>query len=274
MDDYSDWTGRRFTRSEPITERLIAHFKVTLAGTLAEAAVPVGLHWCLVPDAVTPDLLGRDSHPRPGLFLPALPLPRRMWAGGELMFHGAFAPDELVTRETVIEDVRFREGRSGRLGFVTLRHRYRVAEALRLEERQDIVYREEPRPGTAPTAHPAEDWPGAHTWQITPDPTLLFRFSALTFNGHRIHYDHPYATGVEGYPGLVVHGPLQAVWMMNLATHLAGRLPARFSYRGLSPLICGAPVAIEARPEEGGIELRVRRMADGVATMAARADLS
>ena len=91
MDDYSDWIGRRFTREEPITRRLIDHFRVTLAGTLAEAEVPLGLHWCLAPDAVAPDLLGRDCHPRPGLFLPALPLPRRMWAGGELMFHAPFA---------------------------------------------------------------------------------------------------------------------------------------------------------------------------------------
>jgi 3-methylfumaryl-CoA hydratase len=273
MTDYANWIGRSFTRQEPITDRLIDHFRVTLAGTLAEAPVPVGLHWCLVPDAVTPDLLGRDCHPKPGLFLPALPLPRRMWAGGEVVFHTPFAPGDMVARETTVEDVRFKEGRSGRLGFVTLRHAYRVAGALRLDERQDIVYREDPKPGAAVTPPRAEDWPGATAWQITPDPTLLFRFSALTFNGHRIHYDHPYATRVEGYAGLVVHGPMQAVWMMNLATHLAGRLPARFTYRGLNPLICGAAVVIEARETEGSLDLRVRRGADGVATMAARAEM-
>lgn len=273
MDDYSDWIGRRFTREEPITRRLIDHFRVTLAGTLAEAEVPLGLHWCLAPDAVAPDLLGRDCHPRPGLFLPALPLPRRMWAGGELMFHAPFAAGDAVTRETVIEDVTFKQGRSGRLGFVTVRHFYRVADAPRVTERQDIVYREDPKPGTAQTPPPAEPWPGATAWHLTPDPTLLFRFSALTFNGHRIHYDHPYATQVEGYAGLVVHGPMQAVWMLNLAAHRLGRLPARFTYRGLSPLICGAAVAIEAREAEGALDLRVRRAADGVATMAGRAEM-
>lgn len=272
MSGFEDWIGRSYARSEPVSARLIDQFRATLHGYLARADVPTGLHWCLAPDVVEPARLGRDCHPKTGIFLPALPLPRRMWAGGELAFHGAFAPGDLVTRATTIEDVAFKEGRSGRLGFVTQRHVYSVGGAPRLTERQDIVYRDDSVPGTARPPEPAEDWPYATTWHITPDPTLLFRFSALTFNGHRIHYDYPYATEVEGYEGLVVHGPMQAVWMLNLATHLMGHLPARFSYRGLSPLICGAPVAIEARAATGGLELRVRREADGVATMAARAD--
>ena len=177
-----------------------------------------------------------------------------------------------MTRETTIDDVTFKEGRSGKLGFVTQRHVYSVGGTARLTERQDIVYREDPKPGQAKAPEPAEEWTNATAWQITPDSTLLFRFSSLTFNGHRIHYDHPYATGVEGYEGLVVHGPMQAVWMMNLATHILGRLPTRFTYRGLTPLICNLPVAIEAREAEGGLDLRVRRMGDGVATMAARAE--
>jgi len=273
MNDYSDWIGWGYTRSEPITDRLTAQFRATLAGYLARADVPVGLHWCLVPDVVEPDRLGRDCHPQTGIFLPALPLPRRMWAGGEVEFHVPFQADDLVTRETVIADVAFKEGRSGRLGFVTQRHTYNVAGEPRLTERQDIVYREDPKPGQARTPDRAEDWPGTTAWHLTPDPTLLFRFSALTFNGHRIHYDHPYATQVEGYEGLVVHGPMQAVWMMNLAVHAANRTVRRFAYRGLSPLICGTPVAIEAREAEGGLDLRVRRVTDGVATMEGRADL-
>lgn len=274
MSDYSDWIGWGYTRSEPVSERLITQFRATLAGCLAEAEVPVGLHWCLAPDAVEPDKLGRDCHPRTGLFLPALPLPRRMWAGGELELHTPFLRDDLVSRETVIADVAFKEGRSGRLGFVTQRHTYTVAGATRLTERQDIVYREDPGPGQVRTPEPAEDWPGATAWHLTPDPTLLFRFSALTFNGHRIHYDHPYATQVEGYAGLVVHGPMQAVWMMNLAVHVATRTVRRFSYRGRTPLICGLPVAIESREAEGGLDLRVRRVTDGVVTMEGRAELT
>lgn len=272
MNDYADWIGRSYSRSEPISERLVREYRATLAGTLAEAEMPVGLHWCLVPDTVTPDQLGRDCHPKTGIFLPALPLPRRMWAGGEIEFHAPFAPGDLVTRETTIDDVTFKEGRSGKLGFVTQRHVYSVGETARLTERQDIVYREDPKPGQTKAPEPAEAWPEATAWQITPDSTLLFRFSSLTFNGHRIHYDHPYATGVEGYEGLVVHGPMQAVWMMNLATHILGRLPTRFTYRGLTPLICNLAVSIEAREAQGGLDLRVRRSGDGVATMAARAE--
>ncbi|WP_297777247.1 MaoC family dehydratase N-terminal domain-containing protein [uncultured Roseovarius sp.] len=272
MNDYADWIGRSYSRSEPISARLVREYRATLAGTLAEVDMPVGLHWCLVPDTVTPDQLGRDCHPKTGIFLPALPLPRRMWAGGEIEFHAPFAAGDLVTRETTIDDVTFKDGRSGKLGFVTQRHVYSADGAARLTERQDIVYREDAKPGQAKTPEAAEEWPGATAWQITPDSTLLFRFSSLTFNGHRIHYDHPYATGVEGYEGLVVHGPMQAVWMMNLATHFLGHLPTRFTYRGLTPLICNLPVAIEARQTDGGLDLRVRRTGDGVATMAARAE--
>jgi len=273
MNEYSEWIGWGYDRSEPVSDRLVAQFRATLAGYLAEAEVPHGLHWCLAPDAVEPARLGRDSHPRPGIFLPELPLPRRMWAGGELHLHAPFAPGDLVTRHTEIADVAFKQGRSGRLGFVTQRHVYATGGDARITERQDIVYREDPGPGETRAPEPAEDWPGASGWQVTPDPTLLFRFSALTFNGHRIHYDLPYATEVEGYEGLVVHGPLQAVWMLNLAVHASNRPVRRFAYRGLSPLICGAPVSIEARDAGGGLELRVRRETDGVATMAARADL-
>ncbi|MFB9149815.1 FAS1-like dehydratase domain-containing protein [Roseovarius ramblicola] len=273
MNDFSDWIGWGYTRSEPVSERLIAQFRATLAGYLAEAEVPVGLHWCLVPDVVEPAHLGRDCHPKPGIFLPALPLPRRMWAGGELEFHEPFQVDDVVERETVIEGVTFKQGRSGRLGFVSQRHVYKAGGAPRLTERQDIVYREDPTPGQARPPAPAEEWPGAEAWHLTPDPTLLFRFSALTFNGHRIHYDHPYATQVEGYEGLVVHGPMQAVWMMNLAVQAANRTVRRFSYRGRTPLICSAEVAIESRARDGGMDLRVRHVADGVVTMEGRAAL-
>ena len=274
MGDYDDWIGWGYDRSEPVTERLIAQFRATLAGTLAAAEVPAGLHWCLAPDVVAPRHLGRDSHPKPGMVLPALPLPRRMWAGGALCFHAPLAPGDMVTRHTVIDDVTFKQGRSGRLGFVTQRHVYSVDGAARITERQDIVYREDPGPGPARAPDRAAEWPGAQAWHVTPDPTLLFRFSALIFNGHRIHYDHPYATQVEGYAGLVVHGPLQAVWMLNLAAHLMGHLPARFSYRGLDPLICNVPVAIEATEAADGLDLRVRRETDGVTTMAARAEVA
>ena len=271
MGEHDDWIGRKTSRTEPITARMVQQFHATLAGTRGPGAVLPGFHWCLAPDVVEPQDFGRDGHPRTGLFLPPLPLPLRMWAGGTVTFHAPFEPGDIVTRDSKIADVAFKTGRSGRLGFVTVEHAYTVNDRPRISERQDIVYRD-PAPTGLRAAPRAEDWTPLRSWSITPTSTLLFRFSALTFNGHRIHYDHPYATQVEGYDGLVVHGPLQSVWMLNLAAEVLGRSPARFSYRGLTPLICDTPVTIEARLAEGGLDLRVRRDGDGVTTMQARAE--
>ncbi|MDR0807727.1 MAG: MaoC family dehydratase N-terminal domain-containing protein [Gemmobacter sp.] len=269
--DYRDWMGRSWIRSDVVSDRLIAEYRATFPGLLGPGEVPSGLHWALAPDLAEPGMLGLDGHPRPGLFVPALPLPRRMWAGGEITLHGPLSPGERVERETTVTDITFKQGATGLLGFVTLRHVLTVAGRPRLEERQDLVYRGNPESG-APTSRPpgADPWDVVRTWTVTPDPVLLFRYSALTFNGHRIHYDLPYATGIEGYAGLVVHGPMQAVWMLNLAGHMLGRPPTQFRYRGLSPLICGIPVHIEAAEMAGEIALRVRRE-DGGVTMQATA---
>ena len=269
--DYADWIGRRSDHSDSITSQKLAQLRVTLGQACGPSRVPGGMQWCIAPDLARAEDLGRDGHPRPGLVLPKLPLPRRMWAGGELHVHSAFEEGDAVTRVTTIRDVTFKQGRSGPLGFVTVDHRYEVSGELRLSERQDIVYREDPKPGARSLLQPAEEWSVVASWQIVPDATLLFRFSALTFNGHRIHYDHPYATGVEGYDGLVVHGPLQATWMQNLAAECFGHLPSRFAYRGLTPLVAGIPIRVEAREAPGGLGLRVRRETDGVVTMQAEA---
>lgn len=270
--DFADWIGRTAERAEPITERLIVQFEAALAGCLAPTGVPLGLNWCLCADAEAPDRLGRDGHPRTGIFLPPLPLPRRMWAGGELCFHGAFRPGDSVMRASTIEQIACKGGKTGPLGFVTLRHRYSVGGRLILDERQDIVYREDPTPGAAAPPLPQVPDLGEPRERLglTPDPVLLFRFSALTFNGHRIHYDHPYATGVEGYDGLVVHGPLQAVLMLNLAARVLGRTPPLFSYRGLSPLTAGKPISVEAHDgPDGSLDFRVR-IEGGPVTMTGR----
>lgn len=271
MSDLSSWIGHHSRACETITERQVAQLRTTLTGTLSPEPVPPGLHWCLMPELAGPQDLGRDGHPRKGLYTPDLGLARRMWAGGELAFAGRLRAGDNVTRDSIVADISFKTGSTGQLGFVTLRHLWSVGGQTRITERQDVVYREDPKPGNAPAPVRADDWPDATRWHITPDPVLLFRYSAQTFNGHRIHYDHPYATGVEGYGGLVVHGPLQAVWMLNLATQMLGTLPATFRYRGVSPLICGTAVAIEARQTADGLGLRVRREDDGVVTMQATA---
>jgi 3-methylfumaryl-CoA hydratase len=271
MSSYQDWIGRRTERTESVTERQLGQFRATLAGMLAPDPVPPGFHWCLAPDIAQPADLGRDGHPRAGLFMPTLPLPRRMWAGGEVAFIGALAPHDTVTRTSTIADITFKRGSTGQLGFVTVDHTYSVSGTTRIIERQDIVYREDAKRGIAvPSPHPAEHWAVEHRWRVTPDTVLLFRYSALTFNGHRIHYDQAYATSVEGYSGLVVHGPMQATWMMNLASTILGCAPSRFLYRGSAPLICHTPVSVEARIEGSAIALRVRRD-DGVVTAQANA---
>ena len=270
-DDWQGWVGFRRELHDLVTERMVAEFRVVLTGAQGPGAVPPGFHWCLCPDIAPPAELGRDGHPAPGRFLPKLPLPRRMWAGGEIRFGRPFAVGDRVSRTSTIADVTFKEGRSGRLGFVAVDHDYRVDGEVVLSERQNLVYREDPKSGEAPPPERAPDWAPLATFHASPDATLLFRYSAITFNGHRIHYDHPYATAVEGYDGLVVHGPLQAIYMQNLAASILGDLPATFRYRGLAPLTVGHPITVEAREDEEGLALRVRRDGDGVVTMAASA---
>lgn len=272
-DDWGDWIGRPRQATDRITPRLIAEYDAVLSQTRGPGPVPAGFHWCLAPEIFGPAELGRDGHPKTGLFLPNLPLPRRMWAGGSVTHQSALEIGDDVQRKSTISDVTFKQGRSGRLGFVTVDHVYSVRGTMRISDRQNIVYREDPDPDISPPQEPpGEDWDRIASWCLTPDPTLLFRYSAVTFNGHRIHYDAPYATGVEGYAGLVVHGPLQSSWMLNLAGMVFGRLPGHFDYRGLSPLIAGVPVCIEAKSAEGGaLDLRVRRKTDGVVTMQGRA---
>lgn len=275
MSDYDAWIGRESLREDRITDRMLTEFRATLDGLIGPGDVPPGFHWCLSPEAEAPDRLGRDGHPRPGLHLPELPLPRRMWAGGEIETIGLLAPGDVVEKRSIVRDVKFKTGRSGNLGFVEIDHSYSVGGATRIRERQDLVYREDPSPDRpVPEPQQPADWDVIDSWTVSPDPVMLFRYSALTFNGHRIHYDPDYARGVEGYDGLVVHGPMQAVWMQNLAARILGR-PARFfRYRGLAPLTVGYDVKVEARQPDGDVlDLRVRRRADSVVTMSARAEL-
>jgi 3-methylfumaryl-CoA hydratase len=198
-----------------------------------------------------------------------------MWAGGELSFHRPLGVGDTVERLSRIADVAEKTGRSGRLVFVTVEHRISTGAGVAVSERQDLVYRE----AQAPVA-PSASWPAG---QAAPRPadacvtidattTLLFRYSALTFNGHRIHYDRDYARDVEGYPGLVVHGPLQATLLVNLAARLNdGRPPRVFSYRGVTPLFDGAAFTVNAMHREGGFDLWCAD-STGTTTMTATAE--
>ena len=261
------WIGKTVAREDVASARLIAEFEATLQPYLATSdSAPLGFHWCLCPDILTSDKLGGDGHPLLGMFLPDTGLPRRMWAGGEIIYHGVIRSGNHVKRLSTIEDVTFKTGKTGKLCFVTVRHLYSVAGELVIDDRQDIVYREESitnvaAPVVAPVEQPAD------LVKISATPTLLFRYSAITFNGHRIHYDEPYARDVEHYAGLVVHGPMQATLMLNLAAKRLGRTPKRFNYRGLNPLICGQAFYVDATiNESGGLMTRVLDV-NGVTTM-------
>jgi 3-methylfumaryl-CoA hydratase len=274
--DVASWIGRTLERRDVIDERLVAEFRATFSPHLAMApAVPPGLHWCLAPEILGSDQIGRDGHAKLGIHLPDVGLERRMWAGGEMIQHGEFALGDIVSKTSTIEDIAAKSGKSGNLVFVKVRNRYSVRDALILEERQDIVYRQAapPEPDiapAAPTAPPDAPVIPPDSWSVTPSPVLLFRYSAMTFNGHRIHYDAPYARQVERYEGLVVHGPLQATLMLNLAVVRAGRLPGRFNFRGLAPLISDRPFSVTAIPRDGELETKVVSQA-GIVTMSGTA---
>lgn len=185
-----------------------------------------------------PEQLGRDGHPRvtSAGFIPDLGLPRRMWAGGRLQFHAPLCAGVAAQKRSYLESASQKTGRSGPLGFVTLRHEIWQQDECCITEWHDLVYREDPDQNADKPTPPMARTDETEIRQVRFDSTLLFRYSALTFNGHRIHYDLDYARDVEGYAGLVVHGPLLAQHLMLLAEELMGPL-AEFSFRATSPLM-------------------------------------
>jgi hydroxyacyl-ACP dehydratase HTD2-like protein with hotdog domain len=271
---YSDWVGRTETREDRLDARLVTGMAATLGVGRPEVLPPLW-HWMLFQDWVMPDRIGPDGHPKRGGFLPPVhELPRRMWAGGRLSFPGAALREgDAVRRTSTILSVEEKAGGSGRLVFVTVRHLVEGPAGPAVEEEQDIVYRGAEGAAVKP-GDPAPDWPGAAERVVVPDAVMLFRYSALTGNGHRIHYDHPYVTGVEGYPGLVVHGPLQATLMAAQALSGApGRRLARFAFRGRRPCFADRRLRVLARAEGGAVKLETRDE-DGATCMAGEAVLA
>lgn len=268
LDHLKSWIGKTEEATDLITPRLVASYEATFCPHLApcgEGEAPLALHWCLAPPIAPMRELGQDGHPAKGRFLPPVPLPRRMWAGGRIETIAPLRSGDAVTRRSTIGDVTFKEGRSGPLCFVAVAHEIVSPRGLALRERHDIVYREASGLGGGPSPAPAPAEPRSAdlTWTVEASPVLLFRYSALTFNGHRIHYDHPYVTGVEGYAGLVVHGPIQATLIMNIIATLSGGAPIRLDYRGLAPLIAGETFQVKAKRLADGAIAAWTEGADG-----------
>lgn len=236
-----DWIGRTDVATDQVQPGPLRALGATLdrddAPDRVGEAIPPCWHWLYFLPVGRQSELGADGHPQRGGFLPPVPLPRRMWAGSQIEFMNPLAVGQTIVRHSRIEEVRLKEGRSGPLVFVQVVHEILADGVAAIEERHDIVYRNLPQPGErAPAGVPA---PTDAAWRrrIVPDDVLLFRYSALTFNGHRIHYDRRYATTVEGYPGLVVHGPLMATLLLDLLhRHLPAARVRRFEFRALRPV--------------------------------------
>jgi 3-methylfumaryl-CoA hydratase len=260
LDRLADWIGRSMSVTETASAWPIQAMAATLDRTdpvpQAGSAIPPGWHWLYFNPAAPASELGADGHPKRGGFLPPVPLPRRMWAGGRLRFERPLTVGAVVTRDSTIAEVTVKRGRSGTLVFVTVRHALSDEDGLCLTEEHDIVYREPPDPAAAPAAPVVA--PADQIWRrdVLPDPVMLFRYSALTFNGHRIHYDRPYVTEVEGYPGLIVHGPLIATLLLDLVRREApAQQVTAFSFRAVRPLFDGRPFTVNGVPTAGGCRL-------------------
>jgi 3-methylfumaryl-CoA hydratase len=254
-----EWIGRTTEASDIVTEQLIKGLRATLFQEIGEPKpgdpAPFTVHWCLAQPVFPMSMLGPDGHPTRGGFLPPVPLPRRMWAGGELEFIDPLRVGDEAKRTSRIADVTMKTGSTGILCFVSVEHIMTTSRGIAIRERQDIVYRDI---SSAPQAASAKPPPPAakHRETHMADPVLLFRYSALTFNGHRIHYDRDYVTKVEGYPGLIFHGPLQASFIVEMAARLhGGEAPKKISYRGLQPLFEGSEFSINANETDAGMDV-------------------
>ncbi len=279
IDHLRTWIGRTTVAEDQVTLVPLRALAATLDRDDAPAAAgePIApcWHWLYFLPVHRHSEIGPDGHPQRGGFLPPVPLPRRMWAGSQIEFLRPVTPGLSIARHSRIEDVRMKDGRSGPLIFVKVLHEVLAEGQLAITERHDIVYRDIPQPGEpGPAGQPA---PADAQWtrRIVPDDVLLFRYSALTFNGHRIHYDRRYVTEVEGYPGLIVHGPLIATLLLDL---LRRQLPQarveRFEFRAIRPLFDIAPFEVCGRVE-GERQVRLwARTPEGHVAMDASATLA
>lgn len=228
-------------------------------------------HWIYFLEALPPVELGRDGHPARGGFLPPVPLSNRLWAGGNVLFHADLPLGAVVQKRSRIQSVEHKQGRSGELVFVTVLHEVLHRGQVAVSETHDIVYRDPAPAGAVATA----DWPSpmpvaARSKPFVPNSTLLFCYSALTFNSHRIHYEVDYCRKVEGYANLVVHGPLNATMMAGFALELAGRPLKEFRYRGLQPSLLGQELTVNALPGDAALTVWIE-LPGGAVSMRAEA---
>ena len=279
IDHLRQWIGRTETVHDHIGATQVGQMYATLdrdaPEQLAGSALPLAWHWMFFAAVVPHRDVGPDGHPKRGGFLPPVPLPRRMWAGGRLTFDHELRVAGDIGRTSRITDVSVKQGRSGQMVFVTVEHEISDADGVAIKEEHDIVYRENPKPDD-PRPQPRKA-PDDETFsrEIDPDPVMLFRYSALTFNGHRIHYDRTYVTEVEGYPGLIVHGPLTATLLVELLReNLPDSRVRSFSFRAVRPLFDTNRFQVCGRQDNDGRVRLWTRDHEGWLTMEASATLA
>ena len=281
--EFAAYIGRQERRGDRIDRHRLANlaalFDSDLDAIAPGGALPALAHWLHFNVWAKESELGSDGHPKRGGFMPPVTLPRRMFAGGRVSFKGPLYLDESVERVATIADIRKKAGSSGELVFVTVKHEILGPRGVAIEEEQDIVYRDAaPAGGGAKSPPPAKDGgveipSGAVVKRIDVDPVMLFRFSAITDNGHRIHYDYPYVTETEGYPGLVVHGPLQAMLLADLVRTDFPAAIKRLSFQARKPLFDTAPFECVAWRDGDAVQLMTREVGGTQACMSAKAEL-
>ena len=266
LEKLKQWIGRRESDLDYVTIPAVHRLAATLDRDdpmpKPGDALPVGWYSILFPRVVRQAQIGADGHPQRGDFLPPVPLPRRMFAGKRITIHAALRVGDKVRRESTIKDVSLKQGRTGQMVFVTVATDISSPRGVAISEEQDIVYREEPAPNAPPPApQPA---PNNAAWQqtVTPDPVMLFRYSALTFNGHRIHYDHPYVTQVEGYPDLVMNGGLTMLLVFELVRDHAATPLKYLSSRIVRPMFVNRPLVVCGKPAADGKSAKLWVMDD------------
>lgn len=282
MTDWTQWIGRTVSAQDVLTQGVVDRYRATLDSAETGDIAPQGIHWCLCLTDAPTAILGPDGHPMRDDdgkgFLPPLPaFPRRMWAASAVTFRNPIRVGATIERRSTVADIREKTGRSGTMVFATVAHDTLADGVVSVTEQQTIVYREESHaaPGfIAP--RPAGEQPDAGVWpvqrRLTPSEPLLMRYSALTFNAHRIHYDLPYTREVEGYPGLVVHGPLTASLLLDHGARTLGSNQIKqFSFRGVAPAFCGEAMDLVLRDNDG--ELTLTALGPGGAAMEATAQL-
>jgi 3-methylfumaryl-CoA hydratase len=276
---FDAWLGKVEEATDSVTIQQAEALAATLdlsaddrdrRGIRSGGLLPPLWHWVAFTPKVPMSMLGSDGHPQRGGFLPPVPLERRMWAGGRLTFTGDLRIDEPIHRRSEITAIKEKSGGAGQMVFVTVHHTLSGKQGIAIEEEQDIVYVAIPDRFTPP---PPVAAPTDPVWQepVAVDTVLLLRYSAVTFNGHRIHYDLTYSTEVEHYPGLVVHGPLQATLLLEAAVRRhAGARPAGYQFRGVRPLFHFEPLTLMGSAIDNSKQAIAAVNGDGNVTMQAR----